>query len=389
MRIALDGIPLLSPKTGVGRYTIELAGSLKRVSKVSKVSLFYGIHWSNRLRGNHLAQGGENDKGLGRDGIAKRVPKAFKRWVRRRGAKLEFAIYRPDIFHATNFVSPSFAVPMVVTIHDLSFLRYPQTHPAERLKWLKDGLPSTLSNARLIIADSQFTKDELISLLGISENRVRVVYLGVTPDYRPRDKELLAEKLKEFDLAPDGYILSVGTLESRKNILALLDAYESLPNSLKERWSMVIVGLKGWKDHAVAKSIENLSRVGRLRHLGYVPDDKLPFVYAGATLFVYPSLYEGFGLPLLEAMASGVPVISSNRASLPEVVGNAGALVDPEDIGLIADTMEAILTDPEKRREMVTIGLRQAGRFTWEACAKETFKVYQEALGHKEAGLPL
>jgi glycosyltransferase involved in cell wall biosynthesis len=385
MRVALDGIPLLNAKTGVGKYTSELGAALRRLPGVSDVSVIYGIHWSKHFRGSHFAGGGENEKSLGRERIARRVPDALKAWLRRGAAKLELAVSRPDIFHATNYVSASYEIPMVVTIHDLSFLRYPGTHPPERLKWLEKGLPRTLNEARLIIAVSQFTKDELISLLAIPENRVRVVYLGVTPDYRPRDKELVAEKLKQFDLAPDGYILSVGTLEPRKNISALLDAYESLPHSLKERWPLAIVGLQGWKDHAVADRMEKLSRTGRLRHLGYVPDDKLPFVYAGATLFVYPSLYEGFGLPPLEAMASGVPVISSNRASLPEVAGNAGALVDPEDVGLMAQVMEAVLGDSEKRREMARMGLYQARHFTWEACAENTFRVYREALGQNQA----
>ena len=385
MRIALDGIPLLSAKTGVGKYTFELAAALKRLPGVLDVSVFYGIHWSKHLRMIYHLDDGAGNRGLQGSRIARRVSDTLKGWLRGNATRLEFAIQRPDIFHATNYVAEPCNVPMVVTVHDLSFLRYPESHPPERLKWLEEGFPRTLSHARRIIADSQFTKDELISLLGVPGNRINVVHLGVTANYRPRDKDVLAEKLREFDLAPKGYILSVGTLEPRKNISKLLRAYELLPDSLKERWPLVIVGLRGWKDQKITKRMERLARNGSLRVLGYVPDDKLPLIYAGATLFVYPSLYEGFGLPPLEALASGVPVIVSNRASLPEVVGDAGALIDPEDIESLAHVVESLLLDQPKREQITRAGLQQAKRFTWEACAEKTFRVYREALGQDEA----
>ena len=380
MRIALDGIPLLSAKTGVGKYTFELAAALKRLPGVLDVSLFYGIHWSMRLRRNYHLDNGVGNSGLQGSRIARRVPDTLKGWLRRKATRLEFAIHRPDIFHATNYVADPCDVPMVVTVHDLSFYRYPETQPPERLNWLSEGLLRTLNQAKGIITDSQFTKDELISLLGVPGNRINVVHLGVTANYRPRDKDVLAEKLREFDLAPKSYILSVGTLEPRKNISKLLRAYELLPDSLKEQWPLVIAGMRGWKDQEITKRMEKLARNGKLRPLGYVPDDKLPLIYAGATLFVYPSLYEGFGLPALEAMASGVPVIVSNRASLPEVVGEAGALIDPEDIESLAHVIESLLLDQAKREQMAMAGLQQAKRFTWEACAKKTFRIYQRVL---------
>jgi len=253
-------------------------------------------------------------------------------------------------------------------------------HPAERLAWLHEGLSQTLLRAGRIIVDSRFIENELISLLDVPRERITVVYLGVSQDYRPRDNEVLALKLKEFDLEPKGYILSVGTLEPRKNILSLLQAYELLPNSLKERWPLVVVGMRGWKDQVISKRLDSLVSTGRIRALGYVSSDKLPVIYAGAALFVYPSIYEGFGLPPLEAMASGVPVVASNRASLPEIVGNAGVLIDPEDIDSLAQVIESLLDDQGKCEQMARMGLQQAQKFTWKACAEKTFSVYQDVL---------
>ena len=380
MRIALDGIPLLGPKTGVGKYTFELAAALRRLPGVLDVSVFYGIHWSMRLRRNYHLDNGVGNSGLQGSRIARRVPDTLKGWLRRKATRLEFSIHRPDIFHVTNYVADPCDVPMVVTVHDLSFYRYPETHLPERLNWLSEGLLRTLNQAKGIIADSQFTKDELVSTLGVSENRINVIYLGASLKFRPRDDHELSIKLKQFDLEPKRYILSVGTLEPRKNILSLFRAYELLPNSLKEQWPLVIAGMRGWKALNISEQIESLARNGKLRTLGYIPEDQLPFIYAGAAVFVYPSLYEGFGLPALEAMASGVPVIASNRASLPEVVGKAGALIDPEDIESLAHVIESLLLDQAKREQMAMAGLQQAKRFTWEACAKTTFRVYQRVL---------
>ncbi len=379
MRIGLDGIPLLTAKTGVGRYTFELASALTQLSKPPELVFFYGTHWSKRLKASTGANTSGTRKSL-RSAASRLVPAASKKWVRQKILEIGFIRYRPDLFHATNYVASSFDGPLVVTVHDLSFLRYPEAHPPERLTWLSEGLPDTLRRAGGIIVDSRFTKNELISLLDVGEERISVVYLGVNQHYRPKDNEVLALKLKEFDLEPKGYILSVGTLEPRKNILSLLQAYELLPDSSKARWPLVIVGMRGWKDQVISKRLDSLVSTGSIRALGYVPISKLPVIYAGASLFVYPSLYEGFGLPPLEAMASGVPVVASNRASLPEIVGNAGVLIDPEDIESLAQVIESLSDDRGKCAQMARMGLQQAKGFTWKACAEKTFRVYEDVL---------
>ncbi len=379
MRIGLDGIPLLSPKTGIGKYTFELASALTRLSQGPQLVFFYGTHWSKRLKATTGTNIGGSYETL-RSAVSRVVPAASKKWIRQKILEVGLIRYQPDLFHATNYVASSFDGPLVVTVHDLSHLRYPETHPAERLAWLSDGLPQTLHHARRIIADSQFTKDELISLLGVPKDSITVVHLGVGQDYKPRDNEVLALKLKEFDLRPKGYILSVGTLEPRKNILSLLQAYELLSDSLKAHWPLVVVGIRGWKDQVISKRLDSLVSTGSIRALGYVSIDKLPVVYAGAALFVYPSIYEGFGLPPLEAMASGVPVVASNRASLPEIVGNAGVLIDPEDIESLSKVLQSLLDDQKKCEQMAKMGLQQAKKFTWKGCAEKTFEVYEHVL---------
>jgi len=185
MRIGLDGIPLLTPKTGVGRYTFELACALTRLSRPPELVFFYGTYWSKRLKATTVTNTGGSRRSL-RSAVSKLVPAASKKWVRKKVFQAGLIRYRVDLFHATNYVAFPFDGTMVVTVHDLSFLRYPESHPPERFAWLSEGLPRILLHAKRIIADSRFMKDELMSFLDISRDPITVVYLGVSQDYRPR-----------------------------------------------------------------------------------------------------------------------------------------------------------------------------------------------------------
>lgn len=380
MRIAIDGIPLLTPKTGIGKYTFELSKALGQLRSAPTVRICYGIHWSRRLRRpsqtSAAAMAGESASKQ----MFGWVPGALKDWIKKQVCKAEIAVHRPDVFHATNYVSNQCDIPTVATIHDLSFLRYPEMHPAERLDWLASGLSRTIQQAGHIIADSRFTKKEIISLLGVPENKVSTVHLGVSNSFRVRDQRTVAEHIRAYDLKPQGYILSVGTIEPRKNMLLLLRAYESLPSSLRARWPLVTVGLEGWKHGEVSKSMEKLTQNGGLRPLGFVPEEQIPYIYNGAALFVYPSIYEGFGLPPLEAMASGVPTVVSDRTSLPEIAGNAAIYVNPDDPNALAEVIRTLLEDSKKRIKISGLGLRRAAQFTWEACADKTYRIYQKLL---------
>ena len=381
MRIALDGIPLLTPLTGIGKYTFELAAALKNIQEKPDVRFFYGIHWATRLRHRVKDEDKQNAIKLTKNHKKNKwIPDSVKKWLKQQIAELEFTVYKPNLFHATNFVADICDIPLVVTVHDLSFLRYPEKLPKERIQWLSEGLPRTLNEASHVIADSSFTKKELISLLGVNQKKIDVVHLGVTPNFNPRNNERLAARLKEYELEPDGYILSVGTIEPRKNISRLIRAYELLPDPVRSRYPLVIVGIRGWKDKDISNLMEKLARKGELRILGYIPDSKLPFVYAGASLFVYPSVYEGFGLPPLEAMACGVPVVVSNKTSLPEITETAGVLIDPYDVESLSLTVQSLLNDKAKREQMTISGIQQAKKFTWDACAERTLSVYKKVI---------
>lgn len=380
MRIALDASPLiLAPKTGVGRYTFHLASALLELRDALDVVFFYGSHWSDRLT-DLAARRGDGSYVSLRNRVSALIPEPWKQLLRRRVFQAGFTTDRPAVFHATNYVAHAFEVPVVATVHDLSFRRFPESHPAKRLAWLDQHLPKTLVRAAHIIVPSNFTKKELLSLFPVDSRRVTVVYEGVSSQFRPRVQEETAGVLHEFNLLWKGYILSVGTLEPRKNLVALIRAYEVLPDSLKGRWPLVVVGGRGWKDEAIRKEMRTLMIKGHLRYVGSVPHDKLACLYAAARLFVYPSLYEGFGLPPLEAMASGTPTVVSNRASLPEVAGAAATLIDPDDEQSLARTLESLLEDPAKLQAMANLGVDRARRFTWGACARNTVEIYEQVV---------
>ena len=379
MRLGVDGLPLLEIKTGVGRYTFELATALRPLSDDLKVFFYYGRSWNRDIVSTHVDEG-YSITGKVSAALKKCLPVALKGHLRNQIFNWGCRHNQLDLYHATNYVAPEFDIPLVVTVHDLSFMRYPETHPARRLSWLSGGFSSTIKRARQILTVSEFSKNEIVELLGVDPVNITIAYNGVDSRFRPLQPDFLRAKLKKWSLEPDGYLLSVGTLEPRKNLTTLFKAYELLPDEIKNNWPMVVVGMAGWKEKNILKEMDALIRKGNLIPLGYLSDEQLSVIYAGAKLFVYPSLYEGFGIPPLEAMACGIPVISSNRASLPEVVGQAGVLVDPEDVSAIAQALESVLADSQKSRTMSRMGLQQASKFTWRACAEKTFGVYQKAL---------
>jgi len=386
MRVALDGIPLLIPQTGVGRYTRELGQALVRLDSPPIVNYLYGIHWFYQLRRKLQGKGARAEAGrplvAGRDHAgawARYVPENLKTGLKKRAARLEYCLRRPDIYHATNFIADHWDCPVVATIHDLSFIRYPQTHPQARLDWIQQGLPATLQRAHLI-AVSRFTQQEIIQFLHVPEERISVIYEGLDPKFKPVPRKLASRLLDLYGLRWEGYILTVGTLEPRKNLIRLVRAYERLPRSLRERYPLAVAGLGGWKDKPIYAALERLRDRGWLKVLGFVPDGHLPALYSSAAMFVFPSLYEGFGFPPLEAMACGTASLVSDRGSLPEVAGSGALLVNPEDTAAITRKMERILSDAQLRASLAFKGRQQARHFTWDNCARETLAVYQYLL---------
>jgi glycosyltransferase involved in cell wall biosynthesis len=285
-----------------------------------------------------------------------------------------------DLFHGAMAVLPVLSgIPSVLTIHDLALELFPETMHWKNWLPLKLFMKASARKADRIIAVSENTKKDLIKFYGIMPEQVKVIYLGVDKNFSFVKKENDDGVLRRYNLKP-GYILNVGTLEPRKNIVRLLEAYRLIAADLSRAPQLVIAGGKGWLSEDINKRIDSLGLKAKVILTGYVPDDDLPSLYRGAALFVYPSLYEGFGLPPLEAMASGVPVVSSNTSAIPEVVGKAGLLVDPCRTDEIARAVIMALEDVGLRDRMKNEGLKRSGRFSWENTAKKTIALYEEVL---------
>jgi glycosyltransferase involved in cell wall biosynthesis len=297
---------------------------------------------------------------------------AIQPWVLRREAI--------DLLHSPALVGPILGGrPFVVTVHDLSYHRYPEAFRTANRGYLTLFGQQSVRRARRVIAVSQSTKDDLVKHYGLSPARVDVVYHGVDKAFRPLPPAEVAAFGTRQGL-PERFLLFVGTLEPRKNVARLVEAYARLPQTCPP---LVLVGGKGWFYEEILSRVEELGLASRVRLAGYVPAEDLPYWYNAAEVLVYPSLYEGFGLPPLEAMACGTPVISSTASSLPEVVGDAGLLVDPADVDGLTSAMERVLRDAGLREQMRTAGLHRAQRFNWQAAARQTVDSYRRALAQE------
>ncbi|MBN1179105.1 MAG: glycosyltransferase family 4 protein [Anaerolineae bacterium] len=282
-----------------------------------------------------------------------------------------------DLLHAPAFVAPLLtSIPTVVTIHDLSFLRFPHLfRPANRL-YLSALTKASARRARRVIAVSSHAAEEAVRLLGVSRERVDVVYHGVDSDFRPLPPETVAAFRAQRQL-PERFVLFVGTLEPRKNVVRLVEAFQRLSD---DGLRLVLAGGRGWYDDAIFERVAALGMQERVIFPGYVPVEELPLWYNAATVFAYPSLYEGFGMPVTEAAACGTPVLTSNTSSLPEAAGDGAVLVDPTDVDALADGLHRLSTDASLREDMRRRGLAHARTLTWEQTAARTLSVYQRAV---------
>jgi glycosyltransferase involved in cell wall biosynthesis len=284
---------------------------------------------------------------------------------------------KTDLLHSLAFVTPLLSpCPSVITIYDLSFLIFPQSFKYSKRLYLTLLTRPSARKARGIITISESTKRDTVRLLGVSPEKVDVIYCGVDKAFRPLPKRKVTSFRQKCGL-PERIILFVGTIEPRKNVARLVEAYSRLRDGSVK---LVIGGARGWLYEEVFARVEELELTGDVLFPGYISPDELPLWYNAAELFVYPSLYEGFGLPPLEAMACGTPVITSNVSSLPEVVGKAGLIVDPMDSEGLAEAMNQVLGNGTLRQSMRERGLARAGRFSWAKAARETVGVYRRAL---------
>lgn len=287
-----------------------------------------------------------------------------------------------DVYHGVcNFELPIRKMcRYVVTIHDLVPLFFPELVPKKHLLFFKLFIKRAAQTADVIITDSEHSKQDICQHLRVSAEKVRVIHLGYTPAPLPENADAERQNLFERYGIRQPYLLFVGVIEPKKNLTRLLEAFALLRRErrIDERVQLVITGGKGWFCGQVEHKIAELQLEASVVLTGFMPDDALPLLYSGAEAFVFPSIYEGFGLPVVEAMSYGAPVITSNASSLPEIAGNAGMLVNPTDHVSIAEGIETILRHPERREQMRAAGRLQAQQFSWSRTAEETYRIYQD-----------
>jgi glycosyltransferase involved in cell wall biosynthesis len=382
MRIGLDIRLLGEIRTGKGNYIYHLVKNLFQLDKKNHYLLFASIFKNAQSvleNGRLLAAEHDNAKVT-----VLKMPGKIGSLLWKYTPFLPPQLYfeKLDISHFLYYpiLTPS-GGKLIATVHDLTPLRFPEFHIfREVVKPWSDKAKSYLNKMNSIIVFSDNTKNDIIEILKIPEYKIKVIYLGVGERYKKIHdinsiKEILGKYAIDFP-----YILSVGTLEPRKNFVRLIKAFHRLMKdyALKGLYKLVIVGVKGWSCEDIFKKVEELELKNDVIFTGFVPDEDLPFLMNGACLFVYPSLYEGFGLPPLEALACGVPVITSNNSSLPEVVGEAAIMIDPYDVDEIAHAMHNVLTKETQNKILVRKGLERAKKFSWSETARKTLEVYEE-----------
>ncbi|MBS1807865.1 MAG: glycosyltransferase family 4 protein [Acidobacteria bacterium] len=368
MRIALDAIPLVANKTGVGHYTDALAEWLARTHHDHQYELVSPFDF-------HFPNGHQPPANLHKR-FTPVHPLLRKWWLVGLPALLRLSPF--DLFHGTNYCIPMFApCPTVVTIHDLSLYAQTKTHEAKNVSRGKRRIPIMARRADMIIAPSDATKREVEHYLGIPSERIRVVYEAARPKMKPLPPEACEPVLQKYGIDRP-YLLYTGTIEPRKNLLKLIRAYSEIIHTTEHRPLLVLCGGRGWLDEEIFELVAELKLQRMVKFTGYVPDEDLPALYSACEIFVYPSLYEGFGLPPLEAMACGAAVVTSNTSSLPEVVGDAGVMVNPHEALELAQVLANLLNDRQQRENFRRAGLERSKIFSWERAAHETQAVYDQ-----------
>lgn len=374
MKVILSVEPVRFPLTGIGRYAYELAKGMQANNEITELKLFSGTRFLPGLP--EPVSESSSTHGLKRlvqkNGLAMEAYRRLMPLLRKQALKG----HDDFIYHGPNFFLPPFPGRKVATFHDLSPFKWAECFDPVKVRYLQKEFRKTLDTADALITDSEYTRRELADFAGWPIEKIHAVPLAAGPEFRPRGEEQIRPLLSRYNLEYQGYSLFVGTIEPRKNIIRLLDAYELLPKSVRQRWPLILTGYRGWKSDAIHARIKEAERQGWARYLGFLPAEELPLLYSGARLFVFPSLYEGFGLPVLESMSSGVPVICSDSSSLPEVTGDVALTSDPMDVEKLCEHLSVGLESKEWRQRAIEQGVRRANTFSWQRCSLETSHVY-------------
>jgi glycosyltransferase involved in cell wall biosynthesis len=379
LRVIFNVDAITAPLTGIGRYALELARGLAHHEAIEDLRLYSAYRWvddpAHALAANRTIAA-----------IRRSVPfkaQALELYQQMRSGlfRLHTRRMKGFLLHTPNYVLMPFDGPSLATVHDLSWLSYPDAHPEERVRFLDRHLPPTLARADLVLTDSEFIAAEIAARFSLPRTKIRAIPLGVDAAYRPRTAEEMLATLGRHGLEHSAYLLVVATLEPRKNLARLVRAYAALPTATKARHPLVIVGARGWLNQELERTLAPLEASGTVRRLGYIAEHELPQIYAGAHAFAFPSLYEGFGLPVLEAMASGVPVLTSNVSSLPEVAGDAALTVNPNDEDALRDGLVRLLDDLAWRTNASARGIARSRDYPWSRCVDATIDAYRAVNG--------
>jgi glycosyltransferase involved in cell wall biosynthesis len=368
LRVGFDATPLHPPRTGVGQYTYRLLEALTDSQPDAEFLLYSNREPQDLDLPFHAARVRASRFGLGR-------------WLWMHAILPRRA--RPDelgLMHFPNAIAPvSLRVPYVMTIHDLSLFRYPAFHPRRRQLTMRLLLPHAARRAAAVICVSEFTRREAIHILGLEPDRLPAIPSAAGSEFHPITDPARRREVQAAYGLPERFVLFVGTLEPRKNLGRLVRACSRLAR-LEQPVPLVLAGATGWRMNAFRRRLRRQDPRAGIRWLGYVKQDHLPVLYSLATVVAFPSLYEGFGLPVLEAMACGTPVVMSDRPAHAELAGDAAIKVDPEDEADIADGLARVIGSPATREEYRRRGLARAAAFSWQRTAELTFQVYREVL---------
>ncbi len=372
MKVTIDVSAAINGKAGLGRYAASLAGAIADQHPGS-VQLF-----ANRTSQSTIPPA---LAGLPLDTIRA----GYKPWRMAVWMGQLFSIPNnqiaagSDLYHATEHLLPPVKnVPTVLTVHDLIFALFPQHHKRLNYWYLNAAMPLYVKRADHLIAVSESTKRDLMRLYGTPEEKISVVYEAAAPNFKPQPADRIAAVRRKYDL-PDRYLLAVGTIEPRKNLARLLRSL-SIVRREHPDLKLVIAGSQGWLVDSFFEALDRFDQRDAVIITGYVPEDDLPPLYAGAAAAVLASLYEGFGLPVLEAMACAAPVACSSTSSVGEIAGDAALTFDPECPGEITAALRSLLNDPALHADLIEKGLAHADRFSWQRAARETWAVYEKVI---------
>ena len=376
LKIAIDYTSAVNQNAGIGRFVRQLVHAVIANDPVDNFVLLHAN--PNPGRTPNYPTG---------PNVTRRVLRVNERWTNIIWHRLQAPIPADwltgpvDLFHSPDFVMPPVrAARSILTVHDLAFLLYPECAHASLRAYLERTVPRSVQRADYVVADSENTRNDVICLLGVPPERVTVVPGGVDPAFQPvTDPARLAALRQTIGLdETTPYILFIGVIEPRKNLVGLIEAFDILKDRRPLPHKLVVAGRRGWLSDSTMERAERSKYRRDIVFTGFIPDGELPTLYSAAEAFAFPSHYEGFGLPVLEAMACGTPVVASRASSLPEIVGDAGMQVDPDDPERLASALELLALNPEMRADFRARGLERASTFTWDAAAKVMLDVYRK-----------